>query len=201
MIVLVLLAAVLAASLAATPASAMDVDKVFAKDTVVITGEVGGGWQDNFSPGRESGLEFFNVGLRFSLLPLPPLGAGPLRGALEAGLEPFYQGFVEPKTFHLGGVKAVFRYHFLSLGRLVPYVEIIGGAAGTDLEVPEASSAFAFVLEGGAGVSVFITDALAVTVGYRLQHISNGNTSERNRGIEAHTAVLGLSLFLGKGSR
>lgn len=199
MIVLVLLAAVLAAS-AATPASAMDVDKVFAKDTVVITGEVGGGRQDSFSHGRESGLEFFNVGLRFSLLPLPPLGAGPLRGALEAGLEPFYQGFVEPKPFHLGGVKAVFRYHFLSLGRLVPYVEIIGGAAGTDLELPEAASAFAFVLEGGAGVSVFLTDTLAVTVGYRLQHISNGNTSERNRGIEAHTAVLGLSWFLGKGS-
>jgi opacity protein-like surface antigen len=196
-IVLVLLAAVLVA----TPAWAMDVDKVFARDTVVITGEFGGGWQDNFSPGRQSGLEFFNVGLRFSLLPLPPLGAGVLRGALEMGLEPFYQGFVEPQTFHLGGVKAVFRYHFLSLGRVVPYVEIIGGAAGTDLDVPEASSAFAFVLEGGPGVSIFLTDTLAVTVGYRLHHISNGNTSERNRGIEAHTAVLGLSLFLGKGSR
>lgn len=197
----VLLGAVLAASLAATTASAMDADKVFAKDTVVITGEVGGGWQDNFSRGRASSFEFFNVGLRFSLLPLPPLGAGALRGALEVGLEPFYQGFVEPKPFHLGGVKAVFRYHFLPLGRAVPYVEVIGGAGSTDLDVPEASSAFVFVLEGGAGVSVFITDRLAVALGYRLQHLSNGNTNERNRGLEAHTAVLGLSLFRGKASR
>ena len=33
-------------------------------------------------------------------------------------------------------------------------------------------------------------------VGYRLQHISNGNTSTPNFGFESHTGVVGMPFFL-----
>lgn len=191
----------LAVALAASPASAADNDAIFAKNTVVITGEAGGGWQDNLSPGRETGLEFFNLGLRVSLLPLDPIGEGALHGALEIGLEPFYQGYVEPRRALLGGMKAVTRYHFLSLGPVVPYGEILLGAGGTDLDALEINSTFAFILEGGGGLSYFLTDNVALSGGYRFQHVSNGNTSKPNRGFESHTAVVGVSVFLGKRPR
>jgi len=77
----------------------------------------------------------------------------------------------------------------------VPYVELAGSAGGTDLELPEIRSDFAFLIFGGAGASVFLTDHAAAYAGYRWQHVSNGNTSRPNRGFESHVAVLGLSLF------
>jgi opacity protein-like surface antigen len=77
----------------------------------------------------------------------------------------------------------------------VPYVEVAGSAGGTDLELPEIRSTFAFLLWGGVGASVFVTENTAVYAGYRWQHVSNGNTSKPNRGFESNVAVAGLSLF------
>jgi opacity protein-like surface antigen len=87
------------------------------------------------------------------------------------------------------------RYHFLTLGRFVPYVEIAGSAGGTDLEVPEIKSAFAFLLFGGVGASVFVSDKTALYLGYRFQHVSNGNTSKPNRGFESNVVVGGVSFY------
>jgi hypothetical protein len=40
-----------------------------------------------------------------------------------------------------------------------------------------------------------VTDRTAIYAGYRWTHVSNGNTSDPNRGFESHTGVLGMSLF------
>ena len=182
--------------LAASPALGWDGDQAFKKGAAAITLEAGGGKQINIeNHGFQSDLEFFNGGVRFSLLPLGPTGAGVLHGALELGLEPFYQQYVEPKGAFLAGLKAVGRYHFLSLGRFVPYFELVAGAGGTSLEVREINSTLTFILEGGIGASVFITDRTALTGGFRLHHISNGNTSRPNRGFEAATGIAGVSFF------
>jgi hypothetical protein len=140
--------------------------------------------------------EFWDAGVRFGLLPLDPLARGTLLyGALELGLEPLYQRYLEPERRFWAGLAAVARYHFLGLGRVVPYVEVAGSAGGTDLELPEIRSTFAFLLWGGVGASVFVTENTAVYAGYRWQHVSNGNTSKPNRGFESNVAVAGLSLF------
>ena len=52
----------------------------------------------------------------------------------------------------------------------------------------EIDSDFSFLVWGGAGVSVFLTDTTAVYAGYRYQHNSNGNTDTPNRGWESHDA-------------
>jgi hypothetical protein len=47
----------------------------------------------------------------------------------------------------------------------------------------------------GVGASVFLTDRTALYIGYRLQHISNGNTSSPNYGFESHTGSSGRPSF------
>jgi len=185
------------ALLTAVPAAAFDAEETFKKGTVVLSGEGAYGWQLDLEDNRDfSAIEFWDAALRFSLLPFDTLGKGTFGyGALEVGLGPLYQRYVEPERRFWAGLSAVLRYHFLSLGRFVPYVELAGSAGGTDLELPEIRSDFAFLIFGGVGASVFLTDHAAAYAGYRWQHVSNGNTSRPNRGFESNVAVLGLSLF------
>ena len=124
----------------AAPAWAFDAKDTFKKGTFVLSGEGSYGWQVNDEHFRHvTNLEFYDVGARFSLLPFEPLGHDHFwYGALEFGLEPLYQHYTTPKQAFWGGLSAVVRYHFLALGRVVPYVEIAGSAGGTDLEIPES---------------------------------------------------------------
>ena len=191
------LALVMLALLAPGPALAFDAEQTFAKGGFVLSGEGAYGWQLDIEDNRDfSAIEFWDAGIRFGVLPFDTLGKGsPLYGAFEIGLEPLYQRYVEPQRRFWAGLSAVVRYHFLALGRVVPYVELAGSAGGTDLNLPEIRSNFAFLLFGGVGASVFLTDRTAVYAGYRYEHVSNGNTSRPNRGFESNVAVVGLSLF------
>ena len=182
--------------LAASPALAFDGPTMFAKGTVVVSVEGGGGEDGSVEKHRlETDMEFWNVGVRVSVLPFGAGGPGPLLGALEVGLEPFYQHYGSGLDAFYAGLAAVARYHFLSLGRFVPYVEVAGSAGGTDLKIREIDSDFTFLLFGGLGASIFVTDHTALYAGYRLQHVSNGRTSSPNRGFESHTGVIGLSTY------
>jgi len=59
----------------------------------------------------------------------------------------------------------------------------------------EIRSTLNFVLEAGVGLSYFLTDNLALTAGYRFQHVFNGGTSNPNIGFESDTGTLGVSYF------
>ena len=178
------------------PAGAFDGDKTFAKGTVIFSLEAGGGEQNNIEGhDRISNLSFVNFTPRLSILPFDPIGPGWLHGALETGLEGWFQYYLAPHEATAQGLKAAFRYHFLSVGALVPYVEVTAGVGGSSLKVMEIRSTLNFVLEGGAGLSYFLSDNLALTVGYRFQHVSNGDTSQPNIGFEADTGTVGVSYF------
>jgi len=189
--------ALMALLLAAAPAWAFDAEQTFKKGTFVLSGEGAYGGQVNIEGKRgETFLEFYDAGVRFSLLPFDTIAKGSfLYGALEVGLEPLYQHYTTPKQAFWLGLTAVGRYHFLGLGRVVPYLEVGGAAGGTDLEVREINSAFAFLLFGGLGASIFISNKTALYAGYRYQHVSNGNTSRPNRGFESNVGVAGISFF------
>ena len=195
-IVTTLIIALLATFLMAEPASAFDAEETFKRGTWLMSLEGGYGWQADIGSDRPfTGLEFANVGVRVGVLPFGPAGPGLLRGALEVGLEPLYQRYVEPVDAFYAGLAAVVRYHFLPFGRLVPYVELAGAAGGTDLKVPEIDSSFSFLLFGGAGFSYFIGERLAVYAGYRFEHVSNARTSSPNFGVNSNSGVLGVSYF------
>jgi hypothetical protein len=174
-----------------------DATKTFRRNAIIVSIEGGLGEQHNLENHRhQTNLEFWNTGVRVSVVPFGVSFEGaPLRGAFELGLEPFYQGYTKPSKAHYIGLGAAFRYHFLALGRLVPYVELFSAAGYTDLRTKEIDSEFSFLLQGGPGMSLFLTDRTAVYGGYRFQHVSNGGTSAPNRGFESHSGVFGVSVF------
>jgi opacity protein-like surface antigen len=174
---------------------AFDAERVFTKGAYVLSVE--GGYGEQFDPWNTAttGLDALNVGVRFGLLPWGTTGSGPLKGALEIGVEPFYQRFIDPVDAFFAGLGVVARYHFLSLGRFVPYVELSAAPGATDLRVREQNTDFVFLLFGGGGASYFVTDRAALYAGYRYQHISNAGTDNPNRGINSHTGVVGLSIL------
>ena len=177
-------------------AVAFDPEVEFAKGTTIVGVQIGGGVQNNIADDSAiSGISFLNVTPRLSHLPFEPFGSGWLRSAIEPGLEGWFQYYVEPRVFTAEGLKAALRYHFIGVGPLVPYLEVTAGAGGTNLNVPEIRSHFTFVVEGGAGVSYLITPAVALNLGYRFQHLSNGGTGHPNRGVNSNTGVLGVSYF------
>lgn len=175
-------------------AAAFDTEAEFAKGTKIFGLQIGGGDQNNIEGHRTiSGISFVNFTPRFSYLPFEPFGSGWLRSAFEPGLEAFFQYYLEPETFTAEGLKIALRYHLIGFGPLVPYLEGTAGAGGTNLQVREIDSRFTFILEGGAGLSYFVAPGVAVNLGYRFQHISNGNTSRPNRGFNSDSGVLGVA--------
>jgi hypothetical protein len=182
--------------LVTSPAAAFETAEAFRQGSFVISPEVGYGQQFNLEDKRIfSDLELVNGGVRVGWLPFAPSGPGPLHGSFEVGLEPLYQRYLDPHDAFFAGLGVTGRYHFLSLGRFVPYVEGAAFAGGTDLEIREIDSDFTFLLWAGVGAAVFITDRTALYAGYRWQHVSNGNTDQPNRGFESHTGVVGVSFF------
>ena len=181
--------------LATRPAWAYDPSVEFARGTVMFSLQAGGGAQEFTRRGEQVDLSFVNVTPRLSILPLEPFGPGWLRGTVETGIEGWVQQYLEPQHAIAGGLKAVARYHILSVGRLVPYVEATAGVGGSSLRVLRHHSPFTFVLEGGAGLSYFVADGVALTTGYRFQHLSNAGMKMPNRPYDAHTGTLGISFF------
>jgi lipid A 3-O-deacylase PagL len=63
-----------------------------------------------------------------------------------------------------------------------------------DVPVPD-SSRFNFTPELGVGLQFFFAPKRALTLGYKLHHISNANTGESNPGMDSHVIYAGISFF------
>ncbi len=179
-------------------AQAYEASEVWRKGSWILSLE--GAYGQQFNPENHrtiSDIEFVEVGARWSLLPFDIIAPdSAFRSAFEVGLEPIYVHYLQPNDAYYAGLGAVARYHFLGLGRFVPYVEVGGAAGGTNLNVREIDSNFSFLLIGGVGASYFVSDRHAIYAGWRWTHNSNGNTDSPNRGWDANTAVVGVSVFL-----
>lgn len=191
-------AGVLLLLLTAAPVAteAVDLEAEFAKGTTIFGIQVGGGVQNNIENHPTiSDISFVNFTPRLSYLPFEPFGSGWYRSALEPGFEGWFQYYLSPRHATAQGLKLALRYHLIGIGPLVPYIEATAGAAGTNLRVMEINSNFTFVLEAGAGLSIFVAPGVSLNAGYRWQHVSNGKTSTPNRGFNSHTGVLGVNVF------
>ena len=173
---------------------AFDAESSFAKGTWIGSLQMGGGAQANID-NHFSGITYLDFMPRVSYLPFTPFGQGWYRAALEPGLEAWLEHYLAPQQANAGGMKAALRLHAIGFGRIVPYLELTAGVGATGLRVPESLSTFTFILEGGAGFSVFFKPDLSINIGYRIQHLSNGNTSKPNRGFEANSGVIGVNYF------
>jgi hypothetical protein len=85
---------------------------------------------------------------------------------------------------------------FANGAKVHPYVHVNGGFLYFNKEVPiEDSGRFAFVGEAGGGVRIFTSERRAVNIGVRFHHISNGDTSGSNRGLNQFVIYAGFSVF------
>jgi len=87
------------------------------------------------------------------------------------------------------------RLNLRNSSRVKPFVTI--GAGGMlfnrPVPLPDAGK-FAFTLEGGGGVRWFRSSGRAIWLGAKLHHISNGNLSGSNRGINQIVIFTGFSM-------
>ncbi len=124
-----------------------------------------------------------------------PIGAGWYQGQLALGAELIAFHTYEPITADGAGFTPKLVYTSTNFGRVGPFVEAGGGALWTDLggRVPEQPGQLDFLAWAGAGLSYHMTSTWALTAGYRVMHISNGETRSPNSGLNVGLPFIGLS--------
>lgn len=85
---------------------------------------------------------------------------------------------------------------FANGAKVHPFVHVNGGFLYFNKSVPiEDAGRFAFVGEAGGGVRIFTSERRAVSIGVRFHHISNGDRSGSNRGLNQFVIYAGFSVF------
>lgn len=143
-------------------------------------------------------VQEWGLGARFSILPFPIVGSSFYRGTLAIGLGPYFQRF---NTLHQNqaGVGLWLRYYLVGLrwGRVIPWIDASATPSGGDLRIQDlGGNNFMFIIQGGIGVSYFVSNHWAIYGGYRFVHDSNAYTYGPDRGIELNGAAMGVSYFL-----
>jgi len=104
--------------------------------------------------------------------------------------------FQRETAYGVGLTPAALQLDFANSSKVHPFIHVNGGFLGFDKPVPiEDSGQFSFVGEAGGGVRVFTSERRAVTLGVRFHHISNGNRSGANRGLNQFVIYAGFSVF------
>ena len=76
------------------------------------------------------------------------------------------------------------------------WIDAAAGGVAFDRPFPvQASNSLNLLLSGGGGVSIALSEARTLTMGYRIEHLSNGYTADRNPGVNFHAIALGLQLL------
>ena len=85
---------------------------------------------------------------------------------------------------------------FANGSRVHPFIHVNGGLLwfNQSVPLPDAGS-LALVGEAGGGVRIFTSERRAVTLGVRFHHISNGDRSGSNRGLNQFVIYGGFSIF------
>ena len=85
---------------------------------------------------------------------------------------------------------------FRNGSKVHPFAHVNGGLLWFNESVPiEDAGSFAFVGEAGGGVRIFTSERRAVSLGVRFHHISNGDRSGSNRGLNQFVIYAGFSIF------
>lgn len=125
---------------------------------------------------------------------VPP---GVLRGRLMWAVEamPLYWQQRPTTTWGAAVMPLVWRWRFTPRRRVAPFAELAFGGLFTADPVPEGTEDENFITHGGFGLRWQPSRRLALVTAYRFQHISNGNQSVANPGVNAHIGWVGLSLI------
>lgn len=85
---------------------------------------------------------------------------------------------------------------FANGAKVHPFIHVNGGLLYFNKSVPiEDAGQFAWVGEAGGGVRIFTSERRAVNIGVRFHHISNGDRTGSNRGLNQFVIYAGFSVF------
>ncbi len=124
-----------------------------------------------------------------------PIGESWWSGSVALGVEAAFLGIAEPTGAYAIGVTPKLIYTVMSVGPMKPYLEGGGGPLWTNFHgrIPEQGSDFNFLVWGGAGASYELNVQMALTIGVRFSHISNGGTDSPNGGLNYLLPFAGFS--------
>ena len=106
------------------------------------------------------------------------------------------------RTYGSGLSPMGFQTDFFPRSHVQPFLSTNGGFIYfMDNVLSPQGSQFMYTVDFGTGINIFRKERQAVTIGYRYQHLENGNISQHNPGTDANTFYLGISRFRTKGSR
>lgn len=147
---------------------------------------------------KELGLdiEAVTVAPHWSIGISDTLGGGVLRGNFDVVVEPMLL-FRHPADGIGKGIQVLPRYNFLAGGdTVVPFVEIGAGFTFLDFDLRGQRDGLNFVVLGGLGSHVFVSERAALTPRVRYMHISNAGTRRPNQGLDTVQFLLGATYFL-----
>ena len=99
-------------------------------------------------------------------------------------------------AYGVGLTPAALQLDFANGSKFHPFIHVNGGFLVFNKSVPiEDAGSFAFVGEAGGGVRIFTSERKAVSIGVRFHHISNGDRSGSNRGLNQFVIYAGFSVF------
>jgi hypothetical protein len=159
--------------------------------------DVGLGGAVSISHGTRNGFDTI-TGLallpHFGLIVSDTAGPGWLRGNLQALLEPTLMRLdSEVGTSTVAGLSGLARWIFAGQGRFRPYFEAGAGMLIGETSLQQTDCSINFIVQGGPGMLVVLSERTALTVGYRFQHVSNGSLCSFNPGINSSALYLGIS--------
>jgi hypothetical protein len=135
-----------------------------------------------------------SVAVQYTLDAIPvAVATGNIRSVTTAGPVTTFQ---RDTTYGAGITPLGLQLDFANGSRVHPFVHVNGGLLvfNQSVPLPDAGS-LALVGETGGGVRIFTSERRAVTLGVRFHHISNGDRSGSNRGLNQFIIYGGFSIF------
>jgi hypothetical protein len=151
-------------------------------------------------PGGTKDTQAMNAAVRVGKVLTADHGGGFIRGNFEwsADLIPFYFLWQPaPVKDAIGeGFNAVnLKWNFTSKRRVVPFLELGGGALFTNHVVPANTSHVNFLTHATLGFQFFNNRRRAFTTNVLFQHISNAGLAQPNPGINTIQFQIGVNWF------
>ena len=116
-------------------------------------------------------------------------------GSLSIHLEPQFNPVIAPETDFEFGIGLGVQYTHPLTDRLSAYISGSAGPHYISVVTRDQANGFIFSSAIGAGLYFFITKNSALSLGYRLRHLSNAGFTTPNQGINSHFGVIGYSVF------
>jgi hypothetical protein len=158
--------------------------------------------------GKTPDARFGNVGLRYGRVLVSSktvafewtIDAIPLAILSNNRLNPTSSPFVFTVTrktvYGFGAAPIGWKFNFGPNRRVQPFGQATGGFLYFNEQVPVVrASQYNFTFDFSGGVQIVNRNLRSWTIGYKYQHISNGNTGTFNPGVDVQMIVVAFSIF------